>query len=171
MEQGDRPRVEFRPVLDVVDARLEGFEDALGALGVGGHEDVLAVRLVDDRGDLVGRHLQFPGLPDAPRVGDAARAGDLDQVDLSGQVATHCAARFLRAIEDLADLMGMAAGDREHGPGDEQARPQHPAVGDPLAQSDVEEQRVPQTRSVVTPERNACCALLSIDFDARRRPA
>ena len=93
-----------RPVLDAVDARLDGGADAVVAVGVGGHLEPGPVGLVHD-----GAQLLVGVLLGAGRAGvghDAARGAHLDEL---GAVLDLIADR----LAHLADAVGDALLDRQ----------------------------------------------------------
>ena len=148
----DRVVADHHPVLDAVDAGVEGGVHRLVAVGVGGDPQAATVGLVGDRRELLGGVLLRAG-----RTGGGhhtTRGAALDQLGAVGDLVAD-------GLADLADPVGDALLDRHpHDPGGQPAlgarvevpagradgvagrddpRPLHPAGVDRVGEGDVDE--------------------------------
>ena len=142
--------VEQRSVLDRPDAGPDGLLDALGAVGVGGHEGTALGRLLDRDADEGLRHLDVVDVRAAGQ--DRAGDDDLDEVGAAVEDASHGGPNLGLVAHDPDARVGRPRGAhrqagqlaaafrcRDVGAGALHARTGHPAGVDGVAQGAVEE--------------------------------
>ncbi len=150
--RGDRLVIDEKAVLDAVDPGGDSVLDRVGAVGVGGDAQPAAVRLVDDRAQLLVRIVLCAWR--TRQRHHSARAADLDQLGAVFDLVAHRLANLVDSVGDAFfnrqfqhvrcergehRRVKMPAGRRNGVPGRHYPRPLDPARVDGPAQRDVEQ--------------------------------